>query len=64
MPPPDPLMVRVYLPVGVPPPVFTVRTEAVVAGFRLKPIEDPDGNPLTEKVTDPVKPLSALIAIV
>ena len=64
MPPPVPLMVNVYLPVGVPPTVFTVRTEEVAAGLELKPTVDPDGNPLTEKLTGPEKPLRALIVIV
>ena len=64
MPPPVPLIVRVYLPVGVPPLVFNVSTEEVAAGFGLKLAEDPPGDPLTVKLTDPVKPLSALIVIV
>jgi hypothetical protein len=57
-------MVRVYVPLGVPPLVFTVSTEDVVAGFRLKPVAEPDGNPLTERLTGLLKPLSALMAIV
>src|SRR2546427_2667791 len=64
LPPPVPVIVRVYVPLGVPPLVFTVSTEEVVAGFGLNPVVEPDGNPLTEKLTGPVKPLSALIAIV
>ena len=64
LPPPVPLMVRVYVPLGVPPPVFTVSTEDVVAGFRLKPVVEPDGNPPTERLTELPKLLSALIAIV
>ena len=54
-------MVRVYVPVAVPPVVFTLSTEEVVAGFGLNPTADPDGFPLTEKVTGPVKLLNALI---
>ena len=59
MPPPVPVIVRVNVPVAVPPLVLTVSTEEVVAGFGLNPTVDPDGFPLTEKVTGPVKLLNA-----
>src|ERR1700737_4472433 len=64
LPPPAPLIVRVYVPLGVPPLVFTVSTDEVVAGFGLKLAVDGDGSPFTTRLTDPVKPFSAVIATV
>ena len=63
LPPPVPLIVSVYAPLGVPPPVLTVSVEEVAAGFGLKLVEDPPGAPLTLKATDPAKPLSAVSVI-
>ena len=53
MPPPVPVIVRVYVPVGVPLLVCTVSTEEVVAGFGLNPTVDPDGFPVQISANTP-----------
>jgi hypothetical protein len=56
-----PLMVTVYVPVGVVALVVTERVEDTVAGFGVKLPLAPLGSPLALSVTWPVKPPVGLI---
>jgi hypothetical protein len=56
--------VKVYVPRGVEAPTTTVRVEEVVAGFGLKLPVAPVGSPVTEKVTDELKPPVRVIGTV
>ena len=51
-----PLTVKAYVPCGVEELTVTVNVDDVVAGFGLKLPLVPLGSPLTDKVTDELKP--------
>ena len=64
VPPLVPVIVTANVPLGVFRLVVTVSTEEVVAGLALNDPLDRVGRLLTLSVTDPVKPLSAVIVTV
>ena len=62
--PPMPVTLNVYVPRGVDASTVIVSVEELVAGFGLKLPIAPDGRPLTERVTDELKPLRGVMVMV
>jgi hypothetical protein len=54
--PPLPVTVKVYVPLGTDDGTETVNVDELLAGFGLKLELLPDGKPLTERVTEALKP--------
>ena len=59
-----PVIVSVYVPTGVLVLVVTESVDEVVAGYGVKLLVAPAGNPLTVNVTWPVNPLIGVIVTV
>jgi hypothetical protein len=62
--PPVPVTVKVYVPFEVEELTVNVKVDEVVAGFGLKLPVAPAGRPLTERVTDELKPPVRVIVAV